>query len=121
LLLCSHRLDEVRHLVDRVVELQEGRLVGDEPVSDVLRRLPTSRIELCFRPGCLAGPDLDQLERWGFERLDATRFCGHFSQADKLECIERSVVRYANRLIDMRVVDSESLPAAHATSMRRAS
>ncbi len=30
LLLCSHRADEVRHLVDRVIELKEGRVVRDE-------------------------------------------------------------------------------------------
>jgi ABC-type multidrug transport system ATPase subunit len=121
LVLCSHRLEEVRQLVDRVVELKEGRIVSDEPASEVLRRLPTCYIELCFDAACLAGPDLDQLERWGFERLDAARFRGHFTQADKLDRIERSVARYANRLVDMRVVDSESLPSSPATSMRRAS
>jgi ABC-2 type transport system ATP-binding protein len=33
LLLCSHRLDEVRELVDRVVELEDGRIARDEPIS----------------------------------------------------------------------------------------
>jgi len=33
LLLCSHRLDEVRRLVDRVVVLEEGRIVLDAPVT----------------------------------------------------------------------------------------
>jgi ABC-2 type transport system ATP-binding protein len=29
-ILCSHRLDEVRHLVDRVLEMRDGKLVRDE-------------------------------------------------------------------------------------------
>lgn len=33
LLLCSHRLDEVRQLVDRVVELEDGRVARDEAIS----------------------------------------------------------------------------------------
>jgi ABC-2 type transport system ATP-binding protein len=32
-ILCSHRLDEVRTLVERVVELREGRVVQDEPIA----------------------------------------------------------------------------------------
>lgn len=41
LLLCSHRLDEVRRLVDRVVVLEEGRLVLDAAVTspEVAERL----------------------------------------------------------------------------------
>jgi ABC-2 type transport system ATP-binding protein len=34
LLLCSHRLDEVRQLVDRVVELKDGRVSLDERLSE---------------------------------------------------------------------------------------
>ncbi len=32
LVLCSHRVDEVRHLVQRVVQLDEGRVVQDAPL-----------------------------------------------------------------------------------------
>ncbi len=33
LVLCSHRVDEVRHLVTRVVQLDEGRVTHDGPLS----------------------------------------------------------------------------------------
>jgi len=36
LLLCSHRLEEVRHLVDHVIGLQAGRVAYDGPVGDYL-------------------------------------------------------------------------------------
>lgn len=36
LILCSHRLEEVRHLATHVVELAEGRVVRDGPVDEVL-------------------------------------------------------------------------------------
>lgn len=35
--LCSHRIEEVRAIVGRIVVLAEGRVVGDGPVSDLLR------------------------------------------------------------------------------------
>ena len=40
--LCSHRLDEVRQMVDRVVELADGRVLADAPLREAttaLRRL----------------------------------------------------------------------------------
>ena len=33
-ILCSHRLDEVRHTVDRVVEMADGKVVRDEPIDE---------------------------------------------------------------------------------------
>jgi ABC-2 type transport system ATP-binding protein len=35
LVLCSHRVDEVRHLVERVVQLEEGRVVQDCPLASM--------------------------------------------------------------------------------------
>ena len=49
------------------------------------------------------------------------RFRGHFTQADKLDRVQRSVARYANRLVDIQVVDSESLPSSRTANIRRAS
>lgn len=34
MVICSHRLDEVRHLVGRVVELDEGAVIADRSVDD---------------------------------------------------------------------------------------
>jgi ABC-type multidrug transport system ATPase subunit len=38
-ILCSHRIEEVRVLVDRVVELSEGRVFKDAPVEEMLPSL----------------------------------------------------------------------------------
>jgi ABC-type multidrug transport system ATPase subunit len=46
LLLCSHRLEEVRHLVDHVVALEEGRLAWQGPLGDYLRGSAHSVIEV---------------------------------------------------------------------------
>jgi ABC-type multidrug transport system ATPase subunit len=35
LVLCSHRVEEVRALVDRVIELRDGRVVRDGPAADI--------------------------------------------------------------------------------------
>jgi len=46
LLLCSHRLDEVRHLVEHVVVLEEGRLAWSGPLAEYLRGAAHSLIEV---------------------------------------------------------------------------
>lgn len=38
-LMCSHRVEEVRLMVSRVVELEEGRVQSDAPVEDALRAI----------------------------------------------------------------------------------
>jgi ABC-2 type transport system ATP-binding protein len=37
--LCSHRVEEIERLVDRVVEMDAGRVVRDEPASVLLAEL----------------------------------------------------------------------------------
>lgn len=37
--LCSHRIEELRHLVDRVIVLREGRLTHDGPADRLLKEL----------------------------------------------------------------------------------
>jgi ABC-2 type transport system ATP-binding protein len=36
LILCSHRVEEVRHFVDRVIEMKDGQVVRDVPVAEAL-------------------------------------------------------------------------------------
>lgn len=42
LVLCSHRVDEVQHLVQRVIQLDEGRVIADESLAEALTRLKGS-------------------------------------------------------------------------------
>jgi ABC-2 type transport system ATP-binding protein len=64
ILLCSHRLEEIRHLVDRVLVLEDGRLVHDGAAAEYLRGRAPSRIEVL--------PEGEHAERWldgsGFRR-----------------------------------------------------
>jgi ABC-2 type transport system ATP-binding protein len=49
LLLCSHRLEEVRHLVDHVVGLEEGKLAFDGPLAAYLGARSHGVIEVYLR------------------------------------------------------------------------
>ncbi len=37
--MCSHRIEEVRAVVDRVIELRDGRVARDAPVDEMMREL----------------------------------------------------------------------------------
>jgi ABC-type multidrug transport system ATPase subunit len=50
-LLCSHRLDEIRRLVDRVLVLAEGELVYDGSAADYLDRHAEALVEVLPRTG----------------------------------------------------------------------
>lgn len=50
-LLCSHRLDEIRRLVDRVVVLQEGRLAWSGPAAAYLDDHAEAVVEVCVAAG----------------------------------------------------------------------
>jgi ABC-2 type transport system ATP-binding protein len=47
LLLCSHRIDEMRHLVDHVVALHEGRLAYDGSATEYLEKRAVSVLQVC--------------------------------------------------------------------------
>lgn len=52
-LLCSHRLEEVRHLVDRVVELDDGRIAFDGPAAEFLASRSLAVLEIQAIDGAL--------------------------------------------------------------------
>ena len=47
LLLCSHRIEEMRHLVTHVVALREGTLAYDGPAADYLEQKALSMLQVC--------------------------------------------------------------------------
>lgn len=55
LVLCSHRIEEMRHLVDHVVALNEGRLVYEGSATDYLEGRAVSLLQVCVADGN-AGP-----------------------------------------------------------------
>lgn len=104
-ILCSHRLEEVRQLVDHVLLLEEGRLRYDGPASRFLASSTTSVIEVLaegegaaawlaekrFRPGVGA---------WWVRTL---------SHTEKTELVPELVRALGPRLRDLVVRDLETL------------
>ncbi|MGA9526107.1 MAG: ABC transporter ATP-binding protein [Myxococcaceae bacterium] len=109
LVLCSHRVDEVRHLVDRVVELKEGRVARDAPLSDLLTTLRAFRVELTFREPPTTESELASLVDRGFTEVMPGRFQGVFEQAEKVEVVGGVVSEFGDHLLDLSVLDAESL------------
>ena len=108
LVLCSHRVDEVQHLVERVVQLDEGRVVADATLSQTLARMRGFRVDLTFREAPLSA-DLESLAGRGFVPSGLTRFHGEFSEVDKVEVVGRLVATFGPRLLDLSLQDSDAL------------
>lgn len=105
LVLCSHRVDEVQHLVDRVIQLDEGRVVADASLAQTLARLRSFRIDLTFREA----PDVAALQARGFTASGPTRFHGEFSEVDKVEVVSRLMAAWGPALLDLSLQDSDAL------------
>lgn len=108
LVLCSHRVDEVQHLVERVVQLDEGRVVADATLSQTLARMRGFRVDLTFREPPDAAEAATLLAR-GFAPNGPTRFHGEFSEVDKVEVVSRLVATWGPRLLDLSLQDSDAL------------
>jgi len=101
--LCSHRVDEVRHLVDRVIELREGKVVRDASITELLGDLRSTRIEIRANeqtPGLLAW-----LHDRGFVAAAPGRFSGAFRQDEKLELISDLMRRFESSVSDLSIFD----------------
>ena len=114
LVLCSHRVEEVRHLVDRVIELQDGRVVEDGSLASVLSHLRAFRVDLSFRDAAAGDAETAQLEARGFQRVGSGHFQGRFAQTAKVELLGRLVSTYGDRLLDLSVTEAESLRDTNA-------
>ena len=119
LVLCSHRLEEVRHLVDRVVELKDGRVVRDAPLSQLLSSLRTFRVELAFGAAPLDDGVLASLRAQGFAPVAPGRFLGVFQGVEKVAVVSGLVAAYGDQLVDLSVLDAESLAEAEASPRLR--
>ena len=108
LVLCSHRVDEVQHLVERVIQLDEGRVVSDASLAQTLARMRGFRIDLTFREPP-SPDDVAALVARGFQVRGPARFHGEFSEVDKVEVVSRLVAQWGPRLLDLSLQDSDSL------------
>lgn len=103
--LCSHRLEEVRQLVDHAWVLQEGRLVQDGPAEAFLDAAATALLEVCA-----AG---DTAARWlgehGFRRARGGWWLRGVDRREKRELLAALFAACPDAVQDVNVRDVETL------------
>lgn len=108
LLLCSHRLEEIRHLVDRVLVLEEGRVAYHGAAREFLNRLSGGAIEVLTRA--------EEAQRWlgqhGFHESLGGWWVRTAANRERLELLRELVARFGDRVEDLIVHDGERLELA---------
>ncbi|MBI2394151.1 MAG: ABC transporter ATP-binding protein [Deltaproteobacteria bacterium] len=120
LVLCSHRADEVRHLVDRVVELRDGRVARDVPVAELMSDLRISRVEVRTIGGAEAANTW--LQARGFTEIARGRFWGSFKHGEMLELVTQLMRDHGRQVDDLAIFDEGEIGGfaeAPASSKRR--
>lgn len=110
LILCSHRLEEVRPLVDQVLLLQEGRVAYDGPAAAFLERSVLATIDVLA--------DGDQAAAWlterGFRRGPSGLWRRTVATGEKLALLAALPAALGPRLrnVNARDLDALELPPA---------
>ncbi len=105
LLLCSHRLEEIRTLVDQVLVLQEGRLAYFGPTEAYLDRMTLSTIDVQMKNGA----DDERLRAMGFEPGVARWWSRTATRAEKLELIESLTRQMDGEVLNLLVRDADAV------------
>ena len=106
MLISSHRLDEVAALVNRVVELDQGRIVLNDHVADQvdMNSLLDCRLTLTRASSAFA----ETVREWGFSDADqGVVWCGQVSGPDRLRFLG-VLSRYAALLAHIRLDEASS-------------
>ena len=103
-ILCSHRLDELRALVDHVVVLAEGRVTHDGPATAYLAGRLAAVIELRYRGAAPAW-----LVEHGFKPGLGGWWSRAVSPADKLALVPAALAALAGDVDDLVVRDADRL------------
>lgn len=114
--LCSHRVEEVRALVERVVELSDGKVARDVPLADVLADLRAFRIEVAVTPS--ASRTSAVLRGRGFSPAGPGRLALDVSQADKLSVVTRLLEEHGGDISDLSVTPIDDLARAEREKPR---
>ncbi len=105
-ILCSHRLDELRTMVDRVVSLSEGRVAHDGPAAAYVAGHTQTVIDLL----AAVGPDdAVWLRAHGFVTTSGGWWSRAVDHQDKLRLLPEVMTRFGPRLEDLVVRDLERL------------
>jgi ABC-2 type transport system ATP-binding protein len=106
MLISSHRLDEVAALVNRVVELDQGRIVLDDRVADSVDL--TSRLDCSVRITRPEPAFAKAIAAWGFEDSgDGLTWVGDVAGADRLRFLG-TLSRYAALIAALELCESDT-------------
>ncbi len=105
LLLSSHRIEEMRHLVDHVVALNEGRLVYDGSATAYLEEKAVSVLQVCVadtsaRPWLLGRGFSAGADGW---------FARTVTHAEKVELLPELAVGLGSELRDIHIQELEKV------------
>jgi ABC-type multidrug transport system ATPase subunit len=109
-LLCSHRLEEIRHMVDHVIALEDGRVVyhGAAPAYLDARTVTVVELEL--------DPASAEAARWarahGFAPAHSGWWTVTVASAQKLPLLNRAIAELGGRLRNVCVRDHETVVPA---------
>lgn len=109
LVLCSHRLEELRHLAGHVVSLEEGRVTHDGPAGDFLAGRGLAVVEVATGSREAA----DWLQARGFRTGLAGWWVRTLSQAEKRELVPELARELGPRMRDLLVRDLETVEVPH--------
>lgn len=105
LILCSHRLEEIRTLVDQVMVLEEGRLAYFGPTEAYLDRMTLSTIDIQMKNGL----GDEALQRLGFEPGVAGWWSRTATRAEKLELVATLSQDMRGRVVNLLVRDADAV------------
>ncbi len=105
--LCSHRIDEVKKLVDRVVELGDGKVVSDGPLQELLRDLLAFRVEVTLRPGSARATEF--LTARGFALVGPNKLEARLAQDAKLSVVSEFLREHESSMADLAITPLEDL------------
>jgi ABC-2 type transport system ATP-binding protein len=112
LILCSHRLEEITHLVDHVIELQDGKIAYAGPVRPYLSTKHDAVIELRVSD--------QRLDPWlrdrGFSQHGEHSWGKSVGRHEKLVLLQELTKRLNGQLENIQIRDLEQIDAEPAAS-----
>ena len=104
-ILCSHRLEEIRTLVDRVMVLEEGQLAYFGPTEEYLDRMTLSTIDVQMKNGV----DGETLARMGFQPGVAGWWSRTATRTEKLDLVAQLSHGLEGRVVNLLVRDADAV------------
>lgn len=111
LILCSHRLEEIRTLVDQVMVLEEGRLAYFGPTEDYLDRMTLSTIDVQMKNG--VGDEA--LSKLGFQPGVAGWWSRTATRSEKLDLVATLSRDLQGQIVNLLVRDADAVQLEEQT------